>query len=638
MKKRSARVKKALPRTRETTPAARSSRPAARQTALLCLALSCITFALYWPVLSHPFINYDDDTYVTANAHVQSGMNQRSLAWALTATEQSNWHPLTWISHELDCQFYGLRPAGHHFTNLGLHVVNVVLLFLVFLYATQATARSFLLALLFAIHPVNVESVAWVAERKNVLSTLFFLLAIGAYCLYTQRPAKKWYALALLMFGLGLASKPMVITLPCVLLLLDFWPLQRVRRITPQSSLLRALQPSITQLSSIIQFSWPGLFLEKAPFFLLAAGSAVVTIFAQKSGGAIKSLAEMPLGVRVENAIVAYADYCMKALWPSSLAVHYPHPGNAIALWKVLSAVVFLAAFSAFVWRASSRRPYLLVGWCWFLGTLVPVIGLIQVGNQAIADRYMYLPIIGLLVVLVWGSYDLVEGKIALRVQVAIAGIAVVALLFVAHRQIGFWRSSYDLWSHTLAVTKDNYVAEDNLGEALASAGRDDEALAHFYNAERISPGDVSSRVNIGAILQSHGEIRQAVSEYSAAIHIASANPNVAANAKPLASALANLGTLYSVSGNYQRARENYRQALGINPTALDDLIAKFYKFSAAQPEGKKYLWLAEMLEESGHYDEARNAYQQAFNADPTLVEAQASLERLNRRGDVTAK
>jgi hypothetical protein len=584
----------------------------------LCVALVCTTVVLYWPVLSHPFINYDDDTYVTANAHVKSGINTKSFVWALKSTEQSNWHPLTWMSHELDCEMYGLHPAGHHLTNLAFHAVNVLLIFMVFSFATKSTAKSFVVALLFAIHPLNVESVAWVAERKNVLSTAFFLLAIGAYCVYAQKMEKKWYGLSLLAFLCGLASKPMVITLPFVFLLLDYWPLQRVLKIASPSS-----PPSAPQRS------WPQLLLEKVPFLVLSAGSAIVTVFAQSSGGAIKSLSEMPFGVRVENAVYAYMEYLWKVLWPSYLSVHYPHPGNTLDLWKTVVAALFLAAISIFVWRSASRRPYLFVGWCWFLGTLVPVIGVIQVGNQAIADRYMYIPIIGLLVMLVWAACDFLQAKVGRRIQIAASGIVVATLLIVTHRQIAFWNSSYDLWSHALQVTNDNYVAEDNLGEALADLGRNDDALAHFQEAKRISSDDVSSRVNIAAILQSRGQIRDAVMEYSAAIKIASANLNLRTNAKPLSAALANLGTLYSVNGDYEKARENYRQALRINPDALNDLIAKFYKFAVYQPAGKKYLWLGEMLEQAGRTTEARQAYEQALRTDPALVEAQSSLQRL---------
>ena len=626
MKRRAVRPEKTSARKPEP-PTLKTDSSFRKQRFLLFLALICTTVALYWPVLTHPFINYDDDTYVTANAHVQSGLNTKSLVWALKSTEQSNWHPLTWMSHELDCQMYGLHPAGHHLTNLAFHIVNVLLIFIALSFATQSTTKSFVVALLFAIHPLNVESVAWVAERKNVLSTVFFLMSIGAYFLYARKMEKKWYGLSLLAFLCGLASKPMVITLPFVFLLLDYWPIQRIPKIT-----------SRTSLPSTSKRSWSRLLLEKIPFFVLSAGSAIVTVFAQSSGGAMKSLSEMPFGVRIENAVYAYGEYFLKVLWPSSLAVHYPHPGKTLAFRSVLAAAIFLGGISVFVWRSSCRRPYLLVGWCWFLGTLVPVIGLIQVGNQAIADRYMYIPIIGGLVMLVWGASHFLKDRIGWQIQLATAGIVVATLLILTHHQIGFWKSSYDLWSHTLEVTKDNYVAEDNLGEALADLGRNDEALAHLHEAERISSNDVSSRVNIAAILQSRGQVRDAVMEYSAAIKIASANPNFRANAKPLSVALANLGTLYSVNGDYEKARENYREALRINPTALNDLIAKFYKFAASQPAGEKYLWLGELLEQSGRTAEAKDAYERALLVDPTLLEAQHALQRLAHLGSPTER
>jgi len=626
VKRRAVRPEKTSARKPEP-PTLKTDSSFRKQRFLLFLALICTTVALYWPVLTHPFINYDDDTYVTANAHVQSGLNTKSLVWALKSTEQSNWHPLTWMSHELDCQMYGLHPAGHHLTNLAFHIVNVLLIFIALSFATQSTTKSFVVALLFAIHPLNVESVAWVAERKNVLSTVFFLMSIGAYFLYARKMEKKWYGLSLLAFLCGLASKPMVITLPFVFLLLDYWPIQRIPKIT-----------SRTSLPSTSKRSWSRLLLEKIPFFVLSAGSAIVTVFAQSSGGAMKSLSEMPFGVRIENAVYAYGEYFLKVLWPSSLAVHYPHPGKTLAFRSVLAAAIFLGGISVFVWRSSCRRPYLLVGWCWFLGTLVPVIGLIQVGNQAIADRYMYIPIIGGLVMLVWGASHFLKDRIGWQIQLATAGIVVATLLILTHHQIGFWKSSYDLWSHTLEVTKDNYVAEDNLGEALADLGRNDEALAHLHEAERISSNDVSSRVNIAAILQSRGQVRDAVMEYSAAIKIASANPNFRANAKPLSVALANLGTLYSVNGDYEKARENYREALRINPTALNDLIAKFYKFAASQPAGEKYLWLGELLEQSGRTAEAKDAYERALLVDPTLLEAQHALQRLAHLGSPTER
>jgi tetratricopeptide (TPR) repeat protein len=589
-----------------------------RRLVALSLTLICITFALYWSVRSQPFADYDDDNYVTANANVQSGLNWKSVSWALTSTEKSNWHPLTWISHELDCQIYGLNPAGHHLTNLGLHAINVVLLFLVLTFLTNAMEQSFLVALLFAVHPLNVESVAWIAERKNLLSTAFFLIAIGTYTWYTHRPSPKRYLLLCATFVLGLASKPMVITLPCVLLLLDYWPLRRVLGAEKPFPQFPAPKMRLSQL-----------FLEKMPLFLLAAGSAVLTIFAQNSGGSIESLTKFSLGVRIENAVWAYAEYIWKFFSPARLAPVYPHPGNSLVFWKVLLGAILTAAISAFVWRKRSHK-YLVIGWCWFLGTLVPVIGLIQVGNQAIADRYMYIPIIGLLVILVWGALELAQREnLKFVPRMGLAALIVVGLSWLSHRQIGFWKTSYDLWSHTLVVTENNSVAENNLGVALMKLGRDDEGLAHFLNAQRIDPQDPTGRLNAAAVLQRHGQLQQAKAEYLSVIELVSVNSNAVANAKLLTVASTNLGTIYSETGEYDKARETYREALDINPKALDSLIDQFYQFVIVQPNGKSYLWLAELLEQAGRTSEARVSYARALNFDPTLTEAQTSLERL---------
>ncbi|HYA25199.1 MAG TPA: tetratricopeptide repeat protein, partial [Terriglobales bacterium] len=591
---------------------------AARRLVLLSLVLICATSVVYWPVLSHPFADYDDDNYVTANPNVQAGLGLKSMRWALIATEKSNWHPLTWISHQLDCELYGLNPAGHHFTNLTLHVVNVLLVFLLLALATRSPARSFLVALLFAIHPVNVESVAWIAERKNVLSTTFFLLAIAAYGWYVRRPSLKRYASLAAMFVLGLASKPMVVTLPFVLLLLDYWPLQRISGVTKPPSVYPVPQ---------VRFS--RLLLEKLPLLVLSAASSAVTIYAQRTGGSIKSLTQVPLAVRVKNAIWAYAQYLWKTVWPVKLAPHYPHPGNALPLWQVLLEVALLTAFSLVVWRRRSSA-FLLVGWCWFLGTLIPVIGLVQVGNQAIADRYAYLPLLGLFVVPVWGICDLAQYKrVGSAARIITPSLVFCALSFLAYRQIGFWQNNYELWSHTLEVTKNNALAENNLGVALVNLGRDEEALAHFHHAEEIDPSDPTSHVNIAAFLQSHGKPEPAMTEYSNAIHLATGNATAVANSKVLAIAFENLGTLYSEAGNYEKARENYRQALRINPIMVGQLIDMFYHAVSTQPDGPTYLSLAEMLEQSGRREDARAAYQQALRFDSTRAEAQRELNSL---------
>lgn len=584
----------------------------------LCLILICATSVIYWPVLNHPFADYDDDNYVTANPNVQAGLSMKSMRWALIATEKSNWHPVTWLSHELDSQLYGLNPAGHHLTSLILHVVNVLLVLLLLTFATRLPARSFLVASLFAVHPINVESVVWIAERKNVLSTTFFLLAIAAYGWYVRRPSLKRYVLLASMFALGLASKPMVVTLPFVLLLLDFWPLQRISGVTKPSSVYPIPQAPLSRL-----------LLEKLPLLALSAASSLVTIYAQRAGGSIKSLAQVPFEVRVKNAICAYAEYLWKTVWPTKLAPHYPHPGNALPLWQLAFAAVLLASVSLLVWRKRSFA-YLSVGWCWFLGTLIPVIGLVQVGNQAIADRYAYGPMLGLFVMTIWGICDLAQYKrVGSAVRIISASLVFCALSFLTYRQIGFWKNNYELWSHTLEVTRNNALAENNLGVALINLGRDDQALTHFHHAEQIDPSDPTSHVNIAAFLQSHGQPEPAMTEYSNAIQLATGNATAVANAKVLAIAFENLGTLYSEAGNYEKARENYGQALRISPIIVGQLIDMFYRAVSTQPDGQTYLSLAEMLEQSGRREEARAAYQQALRFDSTRAEAQRALNNL---------
>jgi len=432
---------------------------------------------LYNPVNRHPFVNYDDDRYVTENAHIRQGLTGDTIGWSLTSTEQANWHPLTWMSHALDVSLFRLNPAGHHLTNVLLHVVNVCLLFLLLMWATKRLGPSLFVAALFAMHPINVESVAWVAERKNVLCTLFFFLGLLAYGWYAQKPGWKRYLVVLVSFGAGLASKPMVITFPFVLLLLDYWPLARA--------------------DGANKTPWSRLVLEKLPLFALSVASAAITMLAQQSGGAVRSNTEFSFGVRIANAICAYAMYLWKMIWPSHLAPLYPHPGSSLPAWQVVLAAIILAIITTLVWRFRSRR-YLLVGWFFFLGTLVPVIGLVQVGEAAMADRYAYIPLIGIFVMIAFGSSDVAQQKSWGFISAIPAAVALIALSFATYRQIGYWHSNEELWSHALAVTSNNFVAEDNLGGALILEGREEEAQAHFAAAARINPRDPMSHSNLG--------------------------------------------------------------------------------------------------------------------------------------------
>ena len=462
-----------------------------QQSAVICLALALVTAALYWPMTHHEFINLDDQQYITQNAHVQAGLTWPGMVWAFETTEAANWHPLTWISHMLDCQLYGSYPGGHHATNLLLHIANTLLLFLLLNQMTGALWRSAFVAALFAWHPLHVESVAWAAERKDVLSGFFFLLTLIAYTRYvtsggwrvtgkeeiapasdpsraTRHPSL-YYWLALLFFACGLMSKPMVVTLPFVLLLLDFWPLGRFSSFKFQVS--SSEKPS-TPVNRAQAESAARLICEKLPFFALALAGSMATYLAQKAGGATWSQHALPFHLRMANALLAYVRYISKTFWPADLAVVYPYPHHWPAGLAAGAALLLILWTGLFLWRAR-RSPYLFVGWFWFLGTLIPAIGLVQVGPQSMADRYMYLPGIGLFILVAWGLNDFLNLRPQWRQMIALAGGAALAgCLVVTRLQLGCWQNSIKLLTHTVAVTPDNYTACNFLGRALDGAGR----------------------------------------------------------------------------------------------------------------------------------------------------------------------
>jgi hypothetical protein len=587
------------------------------RTWLLCLLLALSTFAIYLRVLGQPFTDYDDDTYVGHNDHVSAGLTWDTVTWAFTSTEESNWHPVTWLSHALDVELYGLNPGGHHFTNLLFHVSNTLLLFLLLTWATGEVWRSFLVAALFAIHPINVESVAWIAERKNVLSTFFFLLTIGAYGWYAVKPSVRRGTAVVVLFVLGLASKPMLVTLPFVLLLLDFWPLRRISGWTEPSSKLEIPQAPSGRL-----------LREKAPLLLISAGSAVITVLAQ--GAVVKPLATFPFGVRLENAGYAYLLYVWKAFWPVPLAPYYPHPGNTLTIWQVALAGLFLVGISLLAWLQRRVRPYFLAGWLWFLGTLVPVIGFVQIGDQAMADRYAYVPLIGIFVIAVWYASDLANNYgLNLMPRSVTAAVVLLTLAGLTVHQIGYWQTPLTFWSHTLEVTKDNPVAEANLAADLMDMGHENEALAHFQNVVRNHPNFSASHLNIAGILQSRRQIPEAMAEYSAASRAASLNPRDVTNSQVLAVSNAKLGTLYAEQGEYEKARQAYEQALRINSAALDGEISILSRQVAARPAATKYLCLGILLQQVGRRSEAVAAFLQALQLDPALEEARRSLQEL---------
>ncbi len=476
---------------------------------LPALLLAAVTVLLYFPVAHHPFLNLDDNQYVTANPHVQAGLTWETVEWAFTSYWSFNWHPLTWLSHALDVQLFGLDPAGPHLVNLALHVLNVLLLFWVLARATAYVQRSAMVAALFALHTINVESVAWIAERKNLLSMLFFLLALGAYRWYAQRPSIARYSLVALWFAFGLMAKPQIITLPFVLLLWDYWPLERI-------SLPGNPQPTGKTFSALV--------LEKVPLFLLCLGSAVVTMQAQQAGGAVASFVKYPLSIRVENALVAYARYLGKLFWPAGFAPMYPHPGNTLPKWQVWLALLLLLAITEFTIELRRRR-YLRVGWLWFLGTLVPMIGLVQVGHQSMADRYAYLPFIGLFIMLCWGVPDLLESSFAGAAKpskqrlvygllAAISIFALCSLFVLSRRQLAYWGDNVTLWSHAEAVIGPNSISENRIGDELQRRGQAEAAMQHFKRAVAIQPSDADSNFAIAVYEQKTRNLTEAIHRY----------------------------------------------------------------------------------------------------------------------------
>ncbi len=599
--------------------------PPRKITLLLALLLILGTLAIYAPSLHNGFVNYDDPAYVTANAHVRQGLSWSNVRWAFTATVEANWHPLTWISHMADVQFFGLSPARHHLTSVLLHAVNVVLLFLLLARSTGYTLRSAVVAALFAVHPLNVESVAWVAERKSVLCTLVFLLTLWAYGWYVRKPGAGRYLSVALLFALGLMAKPMVITLPFLLLLLDYWPLQR----------LGELKSNETSASDRTLLS---LFTEKIPLFAMSAASALITVYAQHSGGALGITAALPLNLRIRNAVYSYAAYICKGIWPLHLAVFYPHPENSLALWKVLAAIVVLLLITALVWRFR-KKNYLPVGWLWYLGTMVPVIGIVQVGRQGMADRYVYIPFIGLFVIAVWLAaefFALIRLSFSTTVVIALAALSGYA--FASYVQIGYWHDSFTLFSHALQVTSDNGIAEDNLGAALMDMGHPDLALPHFEAAVRLVPQLGTAHYNLATVLHRQNQLDAAMHEYELALTYAS-------DATEAAQAHNNLGALLMQRSQPAAAIAEFNAAILANPNEQNsylgrgaieyqehDLDAAFADFSrAAQiaPSPVAYFWLGRTFEDKGDLQSAVRAYEAALQIAPNMNDTRTRLDAL---------
>lgn len=516
----------------------------------ICLFLILTTLTAFWQVRNNEFINLDDDLYVTDNPNVQKGLTLKGVLWAFTSIHAGHWHPMTWLSHMLDYDLYGLNPGGHHMTNLLFHIANTIVLFLLLQRMTGVPWRSGFVAALFALHPLHVESVAWVAERKDVLSTFFWMLAMWTYVGYVERPKLERYLLVVLCFVLALMSKPMAVTLPFVLLVLDYWPLGRLQF----ENMDNTLSPSINTAHHKVPFF--RLVLEKVPLFFLTAVSSLFTVLAHWGGGAVASLDKLPIEIRIGNALVSYVRYMAKMIWPDRLAVLYPHP-IILPLWEVAGATLLLLMISVLVILAGRKRPYYIVGWLWYLGTLVPVIGLVQAGIQAMADRFTYIPLIGWFIMVIYGVPDILTGRRYRKVALAISGGLLLSILMTTTiLQVQHWQNSMKLFNHTLKVTVNNSLIHNNLGVTLVKQGKDQEAVVHYMNALKINPGYADAHYNLGTLLARHGKNEEAMVHFVETLRI---KPN-------RVEAHNDLGVILSKQGKIQEAIAHFSEAVRINP------------------------------------------------------------------------
>jgi tetratricopeptide (TPR) repeat protein len=534
---------------------------------LIGLFLTIAILAVYGQVRDHEFINLDDFAYVVENQQVNRGLSFDGLRWAFTSNFAANWHPLTWLSHMLDCELFGMSPGAHHQFNVLIHIANTLLLLWIFFRLTGDKWSSSLVAALFALHPLNVESVAWIAQRKNIICTFLWISAIGAYIRYVKRPCVHRLMWVLLFYVLGLMAKPMVVTLPFVLLLLDYWPLNRLQT---------------TKVALLIK--------EKIPFFFFSAASGIITFVVQRSGGAVSSLDVLPFDVRLSNALISYLGYIGKMFWPQSLAILYPHP-RTFSAWQVTAAFLLFAGLSIFIFFIKRRYPYILVGWLWYAVTLVPVIGLVQVGVQSMADRYTYIPMIGLFIVIAWSAQEIVKNRRYLVKGVSFCLVMLIAILsFITSNQIGYWKNSITLFGHALTVTKNNYLAHNNMGLALIGQNKLDGAIRHYLEAIRINPEFDMAYLNLGNALYLAGKPHEASQQFVTAVNL---NPKNSLAHNNLAATLAkqgrideaiehlnraltwdstnvdahrNLGSISMDRGDFEKSAHHYRAMLTVQP------------------------------------------------------------------------
>ncbi len=596
-------------------------------TLAVCFSLVAIIWFVFGQTLRFGFVNYDDNEYVYDNPHITSGLSFGAFRWAFTHTQTANWHPLTTLSHMLDCQLYGVHPWGHHLDNVLLHCLAAILLFLAIRRLTHALWPSAFVAALFAIHPLRVESVAWISERKDVLSGVFFMLTLLAYTRSVVVPqSKSRYWAVSIVFAFGLMCKPTLVTLPFVLLLLDWWPLNRIETESGWRRLWTSARSRI---------------LEKVPLFLLSAGSCFATLIAQKA--ALDRVVPVSLFWRLANGVVAYASYLLQMVWPVGMAVLYPHPRDSLPLWQVILAILFLAALSALAWVSRRKYPWAAVGWLWYLGMLVPMIGVFQVGNQARADRYTYLPQIGLYIIVTWSAVAAVARLHLPRwVPCLLSASVIVSLAVVARLQTSYWLDSESLWTHALVCTEKNFLAWNNLGTALQQNGQPNGAIESFRKALDIEPYYADGYTNLGGVLLGQGKFDQAIAYFQRALQLRPANPK----------AQNNLGLALLDEGHVDEAIGDFQQAIEINPLYLeayynlgvafqrkgewDAASACFEKVLEIKPdyaEAENNLGFA--IQQKGEIDEAISHYEKAVEAKPDYALAYVNLGcLLERKGE----
>lgn len=596
-----------------------------RTVVLLAVLLAAATAAVYAPAMRNGFVNLDDPEYVTKNPFVLGGLTWHDIHWALGSNyPSSNWHPLTWLSHMLDVQLYGRNPAGHHFTNVLLHIFDVLLLFLALEFATRRSLRSAAVAAIFAVQPLNVEAVAWISERKSVLCVFFFLLGILAYGWYAKNPSVPRYLCVAVCFTLGITAKVMVIPFPFALLLLDYWPLGRLPGKTSGET-------SEDFLPALLR-----LVVEKIPLFLLAVAGGVVTLVIHSREHALTSA--MPFAWRFKNAVFSYVTYLAKALWPAKLAPYYPHPENSLSWFTVALAALVLLGISFMVWRHRDRK-YLVMAWLWYLGTMLPMIGFIQTGRQGMADRFMHIPMMGLLAGIVWWiAEEAAERNWHKEIALALFLLAAAPYAAVTVNQIGYWHDSYTLFAHTLAVTQHNGFAENDFGVALMERGEPQLAESHFLAAVKWSPDLDSAHYNLAVLLQQQNQLNAAEKQYRAALALSSDLPEIVQSHN-------NLGALYLSEERFPEAMAELNAAIALDSNeqnsflgrgivelrlgSTDAAVADFSRAATIAPSPLAWFWLGQAFEKKGDVQEAVQAYSAALRLLPGMPAAQARLSAL---------